>query len=147
MQFGTYCLLRIFWAFQISQKGRWLELFHWQRLFFNGAKNIYEVSSIAQWASYVVGVSLPKNSRNYLILLSPKLQRKISKICAQSKCESFMRASKDRARQAHLINGLFLCLKMSLAFMNLFICFRFALQFFLLTSQQKIFQYTKMSSH
>ena len=54
----------------------------------------YEVSSIAQWASYVVGVSkevllkhlrgvsLPKNSRNYLILLSPKLQRKISKICA-----------------------------------------------------------------
>ena len=94
MHFGTYCLLRIFWAFQISQKGRWLELFHWQRLVYNGAKNIYEVSSIAQWASYVVGVSkevllkhlrgvsLPKNSRNYLILLSPKLQRKISKICA-----------------------------------------------------------------
>ena len=94
MHFGTYCLLRIFWAFQISQKGRWLELFHWQRLVYNWAKNIYEVSSIAQWASYVVGVSkevllkhlrgvsLPKNSRNYLILLSPKLQRKISKICA-----------------------------------------------------------------
>ena len=94
MHFGTYCLLRIFWAFQISQKGRWLELFHWQRLVYNWAKNIYEVSSIAQWASYVVGVSkkvllkhlrgvsLPKNSSNYLILLSPKLQRKISKICA-----------------------------------------------------------------
>ena len=82
MHFGTYCLLRIFWAFQISQKGRWLELFHWQRLVYNWAKNIYEVSSIAQWASYVVGLSLPQNSRNYLILLSPKLHKKISKICA-----------------------------------------------------------------
>ena len=43
MYFDTYCLLRIFWAFQISQKRRWLELFHWQRLVYNGAKNIYEV--------------------------------------------------------------------------------------------------------
>ena len=45
MHFGTYCLLRIFWAFQISQKGRWLELFHWQRLVYNEAKTFMKFHS------------------------------------------------------------------------------------------------------
>ena len=60
MHFGTYCLLRIFWAFQISQKGRWLELFHWQRLVYNWAKNIYEVSFQGGASEATVGYHSPK---------------------------------------------------------------------------------------
>ena len=47
-----------------------------------GPKTFMKFLSKEVLLKHLRGVSLPKNSRNYLILLSPKLQRKISKICA-----------------------------------------------------------------